>query len=86
MIWWIFALVVLTVLSYLSDVGVLTFLQNLRVPLLNASLLSILILLCTLGILGRMLWMAGRAEKESLTRRIGELEDKIRTLQEKRGG
>jgi len=84
MVWWILALAVLTILSYLADVGGLTFLQELRVPFLQASLLSILILLCTIGALGRMLLMAGRGEKESLTQKIRELEDKIKTLQGKR--
>ena len=84
MIWWILALAVLTILSYLVDVGALVFLQELRVPLLQASLLSVLILLCTLGVLGRMLLMAGRGEKERLTQKIRELEGKIKTLQGKR--
>lgn len=84
MIWWILALAVLTILSYLVDVGGLTFLQELRVPFFHASLLSILILLCALGVLGRMLLMSGRAEKEGLTQKIRELEDKIKTLQGKR--
>jgi hypothetical protein len=85
MVWWVLALAVLTILSYLSDVGAIAFLQNLKIPGLNASLLSVLLLLCMIGILGRMLWMAKRAEKESLSQKIGELEDKIKTMQEKRG-
>jgi hypothetical protein len=84
MIWWILALAVLTILSYLVDVGGLAFLKELRVPFLQASLLSILILLCTLGVLGRMLLMSGRGEKEDLVQKIRELEDKIKTLQGKR--
>lgn len=77
MIWWVFALAVLTILSYLSDVGVLTFLQNLKIPALNASILSILILLCTAGILARMLWMTKKGEKESLAKKVNELEEKL---------
>jgi len=82
MIWWVLALAVLTILSYLSDVGVISFMQTLRIPFLNAFLLSILILLCTAGILGRMLFMARRGEKESLRERIVELEKNLKTLPE----
>ncbi len=74
MVYWIFFLTVLTILSYLSDVGILTFFQDMRIPLLDASLLSVLLLLCTLGILVRMLAMRKKGEKESLAARIAELE------------
>jgi uncharacterized membrane protein YhaH (DUF805 family) len=74
MVYWIFFLTVLTILSYLSDVGVLTFFQDMRIPFLDASLLSVLLLLCTLGILVRMLVMRKKGEKESLAARIAELE------------
>ena len=84
MIWWILALAVLTILSYLVDVGGLAFLKELRIPFLQASLLSVLILLCTLGVLGRMLLMSGRSEKEGLIQKIRELEDKIKALQGKK--
>ncbi len=80
MILWVLALAILTILSYLSDVGIITFMRTLRIPFLNASLLSILILLCTAGILGRMLLMARRGEKESLRERIIELEKNLKTL------
>jgi len=79
MIWWVLALAVLTILSYLSDVGVITFVQTLRVPLLNASILSLLILLCTAGILGRMRWMARKGEKEALKERIEGLERRLKS-------
>jgi hypothetical protein len=74
MVYWIFFLTVLTILSYLADVGVLTFFQEIRIPFLDASLLSVLLLLCTLGILVRMLTMRRKGEKESLAARIAELE------------
>ncbi len=83
MIWWVLALAVLTILSYLADVGVLTFLQELKVPGLNASILSILILLCTAGILARMLVMAKKGEKEAFSQRITELEGKLTASHQK---
>jgi len=76
MIWWVLVLAVLTILSYLADAGVWTLLQDIRVPLLNASLLSVLLLLCTLGILIRMLYMRNRGEKERLRSMVHQLEQK----------
>lgn len=83
MIWWVFALVIVTILSYLSDVGVLTFMQDWKVPFLNASFLSILILLCLAGLLVRMMRMSKRGEKEALKEKIEELEKKLADLGEK---
>jgi hypothetical protein len=76
MIWWVLVLAVLTILSYLADAGVWTLLQDIRVPLLDASLLSVLLLLCTLGILIRMLYMRRRGEKEKLRSMVHQLEQK----------
>lgn len=78
MIWWIVILAILTILSYLTDVGVITFLRNLKVPSLNASLLSLLILLCTAGLLIKMLWMKRKREKERLRQKVKELEEKLK--------
>jgi len=77
MIWWVLALSALTILSYLADAGVWTLLQDIRIPMLNASLLSVLLLLCTLGILLRMLYMRSRGEKERLRSKINQLEQKL---------
>ncbi len=44
--------------------------------MLNASLLSFLLLLCTLGILIRMLYKRSKGEKEKLRSRIKQLEEK----------
>ncbi len=76
MIWWILALTVITILSYFADTGIWTLFQDLKVPGLNASLLSILLLLCTLGILVRMLCMRRRGEKEKLRSKVAQLEGK----------
>ena len=77
MIWWVLILVVVTILSYLSDVGVITFLQDWRVPFLNASALSILILLCLIGLLVRMMRMSKKGEKEALREKVRQLEKEI---------
>lgn len=74
MIWWVFFLTILTILSYLADVGAWTFFHDLKIPLLNASLLSVLLLLCTLGILVRMLWMRSKGEKEKMRQTLNRLE------------
>ncbi len=78
MIWWILLLAIVVILSYLSDVGLLPFIHELRVPYLNASLLSLLILLCTLGVLGRMLYKVKKGKTEILARRIMELEKALK--------
>jgi len=80
MVWWVFALVFVTILSYLSDVGVIAFMQDWKVPFLNASVLSILILLCLIGLLVRMMRMSKKGEKETLKEKIKELEKKITEL------
>jgi uncharacterized membrane protein len=80
MVWWVFALVFVTILSYLSDVGAITFMQDWKVPFLNASVLSILILLCLIGLLVRMMRMSKKGEKETLKEKIKELEKKIAEL------
>jgi hypothetical protein len=76
MIWWVLVLCVLTILSYLADAGIWTLLQDIRIPMLNASLLSVLLLLCTLGILLRMLYMRSKGEKERLRSKVHQLEQK----------
>jgi spore maturation protein SpmA len=77
MIWWVGFMVILTVLSYLNDTGVISFLGNVRIPFLDASLLSFLILVGTAGILIRMLWMRRRGEKEGLKERVKRLEKEL---------
>jgi hypothetical protein len=79
MILWVLLLAVLSILSYLSDVGVISFL-NLRVPVLNASLLSLLILLAAAGLLFRMLHMKRKGQREKTQKKIQELEGKLAGL------
>ena len=79
MIWWVLILALLSILSYLSDMGVLTFL-NIRVPFVNASLLSLFILLSALGLLSRILYMKRTGQREKMEKRIQELEGKLAAL------
>jgi hypothetical protein len=70
-------MVILTVLSYLNDTGVISFLKNVRIPFLDASLLSFLILIGTAGILIRMLLKKRQGEKEGLHEKIKRLEQEL---------
>ena len=79
MIWWNLGLAVLAILSYLSDVGIIS-LHGWRVPILNASLLSVLILLAAAGIMARMLFMKRKGRREALQKRIQDLENKLAAL------
>ncbi|MDH7511706.1 MAG: hypothetical protein QHH14_02025 [Clostridiales bacterium] len=79
MVWWVFALAVLSILSYLSDVGILS-LHAIRVPGLNASLISVLILLSAAGLLSRILWMKKKGRREELEEKVRELESRLASL------
>ena len=81
MIAWIYALLLVAAFSYLADLGILPFLIDIRVPFLHVSILSLLILLCLLGLLFRMLHMQRKGEKETLQRRINELEKQFKVSQ-----
>lgn len=80
MIWWVFLMVIVTSLSYLSDVGFLAFMQEWKVPFLNASLLSVLLLLCLVGLLSRMMKMSKKGEKEALREKVKQLEKELSDL------
>ncbi len=83
MILWVVILAVLTILSYLSDIGVLTFLKDLRIPFLNASIMSILLLICAAAMLIRVLLKIKQKEKETLGTKITALERELQAFKEK---
>lgn len=83
MVIWILVLAVLTIFSYLSDMGLLQFLQDFRVPILNASVMSLLILLCTAAMLGRILTKIRSKEKETLGTKVIQLNKELQSLKEK---
>ena len=82
MIWWILILVVLFILSYLSQVGTL-FLLQIKFPFLTSSLINVLILICMAVVLFRILGMRRKGEKENLKKRIHELEAELKAFKEK---
>ena len=51
MVLWALVIVVLAILSYLADIGIFSVLRDIRVPGLEASVMSVLLLLCGLGML-----------------------------------
>ena len=83
MIVWVIVLAVLATLSYLSDIGVLPFLQELRIPFLNASIMSILLLMCAAIMLIRVLLKIIQKEKEILGTKITALERELQAFKEK---
>lgn len=83
MILWVVILAVLTILSYLSDIGVLPFLKDLRIPFLNASIMSILLLVCAAAMLIRILLKIKQKEKEMLGTKITALERELQAFKEK---
>lgn len=81
MIWWILILAVLFILSYLSQVGTL-FLLQIKFPFLTSSLINILILVCMAIVLFRILGRMKKGEKESLKKKIKELEAELKALKQ----
>ena len=76
MIVWAFVVVVMSILSYLADVGVISIL-DLRIPVLGASLMSAVLLLCGLGMMGRIKYMVSKGEKENLLDKVKKLEKRL---------
>lgn len=81
MIWWILILLVLFILSYLSQVGIL-FLLEIKFPFLTSSLINILILVCMAIVLFRILSRMKKGEKENLKKKIKELEAELKALKQ----
>ncbi len=82
MIWWILIMVVLVILSYLSQVGILFSLQ-VKFPFLIGSLLTILILVCLGVVLFRIMKKMRKGEKENYLKKIKELEQELNRLRAK---
>ena len=79
MLWWVLMLLVLVVLSYLSELDIL-FTMQMKSPYLVATFINILILACIVGVVLRILKRMRRKEKEALVQRVKELEEELKAL------
>lgn len=85
MLWWVLMLLVLVILSYLSQLGVL-FDMQIRSPYLVATIINILILACIVGVVVRILKRMRRKEKETLILKVKQLEEKLKCKKEENSG
>ncbi len=76
MLWWVLFLLVLVILSFLSQLGIL-FTMQIKSPYLVVTIINIMILGCIVGVVVRILKMMKRKEKETLILKIKELEEKL---------
>jgi len=81
MLWWVLMLLVLVILSYLSQLGVL-FTMQIESPYLVATIINVLILACIVGVVIRILKRTKKKEKETLILKIKDLEDKLKAKKE----
>ncbi len=81
MLWWVLFLLVLVILSFLSQLGIL-FTMQIESPYLVATIINIMILGCIVGVVVRILKRMRKKEKETLLLKIKELEEKLKAKKE----
>jgi large-conductance mechanosensitive channel len=81
MLWWILILLVLVILSFLSQLDVL-FTMQIKSAYIVAAIINILILACIFGVVVRILKRMKRKEKETLMLKVKELEEKLKPKKE----
>ena len=81
MLWWVLILLVLVILSYLSQLGVL-FTMQIENPYLVATVINVMILACIVGVVIRILKRTKKKEKETLILKVKELEDRLKAKKE----
>lgn len=79
MIWWILAVTAIALCSYLADVGVLTILRE-RVPFVGGSTISVVLMVCCMGMLLRIARLSRRGQRESMKDRVSHLEGELKGL------
>ena len=84
MLWWVLFLLVLVILSYLSQLGIL-FTMQIESPYLVATIINIMILGCIVGVVVRILKRTRKKEKETLILKVKELEEKLKAKKEENG-
>ena len=81
MVRWILTVVVVCLFSYLADVGVFPILRE-PAPFFGGSTISVVLMVCCIGMLARVARLSRRREKESLKRRVDHLEENLQKLGE----
>ncbi len=81
MLWWVLFLLVLVILSYLSQLDIL-FTMQIKSPYLVAAIINIMILGCIVGVVVRILKRTKKKEKETLILKVKELEEKLKAKKE----
>ncbi len=81
MLTWVLFLLVLVILSFLSQLGIL-FTMQIKSPYLVATIINIMILGCIIGVVVRILKRTRKKEKETLILKVKELEEKLKAKKE----
>jgi uncharacterized membrane protein YbhN (UPF0104 family) len=81
MLWWVLFLLVLVILSFVSQLGIL-FEMQMRSKYLVAAILNIMILGCIVGVVVRIMKRTRKKEKETLILKVKELEEKLKAKEE----
>ncbi len=81
MLGWVLFLLVLVILSFLSQLGIL-FTMQIKSPYLVATIINIMILSCIVGVVVRIMKRTRKKEKETLILKVKELEEKLKAKKE----
>ncbi len=77
MLVWVLFLLILVILSFLSQLDIL-FKMQMKSPYMVSAIITILIMACTVGVVFRILRMTKKKEKETLILKVKELEEKLK--------
>ena len=81
MVFWVFLVSMLALLSYLADVGVTGFvILRQPVPFLRASSISVALIVCCVFMLLRIARLAHRGERERMRERVDHLESELKEI------
>ena len=81
MLWWVLMLLVLVILSYLTQLAIY-FEMQIRYPYIVSAAINILILACIVGVVVRILRRMRKKEKETLILKVKDLENKLKSKKE----
>jgi large-conductance mechanosensitive channel len=81
MLWWVLMLLVLVILSYLTQLAIY-FEMQIRYPYIVSGVINVLILACIVGVVIRILRRMRKKEKETLIIKVKDLEDKLKAKKE----